>query len=145
MASAIDETKPARGEAETLNVRNNFAAAKSEIEALQDALSPVYVLDTEYIALEQHGGLYGTIYIMHFGASLPAYLTAGNNIASIHDHSLNVVDSVATSRLNLMGYTYATASKFGTLWLTGTSGSANLTTSFGADWTLTSGWVEYTK
>lgn len=35
MASAIDATKPAAGNATTLSVRENFASAKSEIEALQ--------------------------------------------------------------------------------------------------------------
>jgi hypothetical protein len=35
MSSAIDPTKPAEGNATTLSVRNNFAAAKDEIEALQ--------------------------------------------------------------------------------------------------------------
>ena len=35
MASSIDSTKPETGNATTLSVRDNFAAAKSEIEALQ--------------------------------------------------------------------------------------------------------------
>jgi hypothetical protein len=37
MTSAIDATKPRSGQAETADVRANFAAAKSEIEALQTA------------------------------------------------------------------------------------------------------------
>lgn len=37
MASAIDDTKPAAGNAYTADMRANFAAAKSEIEALQNA------------------------------------------------------------------------------------------------------------
>lgn len=37
MASNIDATKPQQGAASTANVRDNFAAAKSEIEALQAA------------------------------------------------------------------------------------------------------------
>lgn len=37
MASSIDATKPVQGSATTLSVRNNFSAAKSEIEALQAA------------------------------------------------------------------------------------------------------------
>ena len=35
MSSAIDPTKPAEGNATTASVRNNFAAAKDEIELLQ--------------------------------------------------------------------------------------------------------------
>ena len=35
MASTIDPTKPAAGAATTLSVRNNFLAAKNEIESLQ--------------------------------------------------------------------------------------------------------------
>lgn len=41
MASAIDPTKPTSGTATTESVRANFAAAKSEIEALQAALAAV--------------------------------------------------------------------------------------------------------
>ena len=41
MASAIDPTKPTSGTATTESVRANFAAAKAEIEALQDALAAV--------------------------------------------------------------------------------------------------------
>lgn len=36
MASSIDTTKPQAGSATTTSVRNNFSAAKTEIEALQD-------------------------------------------------------------------------------------------------------------
>lgn len=39
MASSIDVTKPVQGSATTLSVRDNFSAAKSEIEALQAATS----------------------------------------------------------------------------------------------------------
>lgn len=39
MASAIDETKPAMGNPTTQSVRANFAAAKAEIEALQQAIA----------------------------------------------------------------------------------------------------------
>lgn len=35
MTSAIDTTKPTTGNPTTQSVRNNFAAAKAEIEALQ--------------------------------------------------------------------------------------------------------------
>lgn len=41
MASLIDPTKPASGVATTQSVRDNFLAAKNEIEALQDALASV--------------------------------------------------------------------------------------------------------
>lgn len=41
MASAIDPTKPSSGTATTESVRANFAAAKAEIEALQEALAAV--------------------------------------------------------------------------------------------------------
>jgi hypothetical protein len=37
VASSIDATKPTAGAALTADVRNNFSAAKSEIEALQAA------------------------------------------------------------------------------------------------------------
>lgn len=42
MASNIDTTKPAAGSATTLSVRENFAAAKSEIEALQALSKAIY-------------------------------------------------------------------------------------------------------
>lgn len=46
MASSIDATKPIAGNPTTLSVRDNFAAAKSEIEALQsgkaDVASPTF-------------------------------------------------------------------------------------------------------
>ena len=38
MSSSIDATKPQQGSASTANVRSNFAAAVSEIEALQNAI-----------------------------------------------------------------------------------------------------------
>lgn len=39
MASAIDESKPTTGNPTTQSVRDNFAAAKAEIEALQQAIT----------------------------------------------------------------------------------------------------------
>ena len=39
MSSNIDATKPAAGAATTQSVRDNFAAAKAEIEALQAAVA----------------------------------------------------------------------------------------------------------
>ncbi len=39
MASSIDATKPTAGAALTADVRNNFSAAKTEIEALQAAVA----------------------------------------------------------------------------------------------------------
>lgn len=41
MASTIDTTKPSAGNATTESVRNNFAIAKSEIEALQISLPTI--------------------------------------------------------------------------------------------------------
>lgn len=41
MTSSIDQTQPPAGAATTLAVRQNFAAAKSEIEALQDAVAAI--------------------------------------------------------------------------------------------------------
>ncbi len=43
MASSIDATKPTAGAALTADVRNNFSAAKSEIEALQAAVASALV------------------------------------------------------------------------------------------------------
>ncbi len=44
MASLIDPTKPTQGNATTESVRANFAQAKTEIEALQNAQSSLFVL-----------------------------------------------------------------------------------------------------
>lgn len=41
MASSIDATKPTAGAALTADVRNNFSAAKTEIEALQAAVASI--------------------------------------------------------------------------------------------------------
>ena len=43
MASSIDATKPTAGAALTADVRNNFSAAKTEIEALQAAVASALV------------------------------------------------------------------------------------------------------
>jgi len=43
MASNIDATKPQAGNAKTLNVRDNFAAAKNEIEALQAGTGQTFI------------------------------------------------------------------------------------------------------
>lgn len=66
MASAIDPTKPTTGNPTTQSVRNNFAAAKTEIEALQaaNAARAIAIVFTatagaepDYVTAAQVGGV----------------------------------------------------------------------------------------
>jgi len=50
MASSIDITKPIQGNATTQSVRDNFSAAKTEIEALQDGKQPLTTVLTNTTA-----------------------------------------------------------------------------------------------
>jgi len=73
MASSIDSTRPVTGNATTLSVRTNFAAAKAEIESLQSAIEGI---STEW------GGLTGTLSDQ---TDLQAALDAKSNTDHNHD------------------------------------------------------------
>lgn len=95
----------------------------------------------EYYSPKQCGGLNGVIYRQYFLTSLPAALTAGDNVSGLIDYGLTADD--ATDRHLFRGW-----SDNGTLSakikLSGTSGFGNLSLAV-AGVTVQCGWVEYTK
>jgi len=111
MASAIDPTKPTSGNATTESVRANFAAAKAEIEALQEALNAVpqgvgwrTVTAGESLAERD---------VVVLGADLKAYKAAGGAAVATSTSSLPDLNSIgaaynpATNTIVLVHNTYS--------------------------------------
>jgi len=113
-------------------------AVKTYIDA-----KPTYVLNTEYLSPEQHGGIYGTVYRQYFNASLPSSLTSGNTVAMLIDYSIRYVTTA--NRGVARGWSQDGANT-ATINLVGTSGKSNLLLWLsGTITTAWLGWVDYTK
>lgn len=77
MASSIDATKPVNGNATTSSVRNNFAAAKSEIEALQARRNNAGQVKVNYgTTLALVGFVDGVIKTFNISAATPSLSAA---------------------------------------------------------------------
>lgn len=90
MASSIDATKPVQGSATTLSVRNNFSAAKTEIEALQtdkaDLASPALTGTATAVNLTVSGTL-----------NAAGTLQVGGSAVTSTAAELNILDGVTAS------------------------------------------------
>lgn len=95
MASAIDPTKPTSGTATTESVRANFAAAKSEIEALQAALAavPQGIGSLTMTA----GETLATRDVAVLGADLKVYKAAGGSAVAAETTALNNTTSAGAA------------------------------------------------
>lgn len=100
MSSAIDDTKPDTGNATTASVRANFTAAKSEIEALQNAIAYPMELrppgatslpNDDYAALQLEGA---------DGALVSLGITALNNLPIMRQARVNGSAAAPTGILN---------------------------------------------
>lgn len=102
-----------------------------------------YVVNTEYLSPEQHGGLYGTVYRQYFTGSLPASLTSGNTVAMIIDYSIRYATS--SNRGVARGWSQD-GTNSAVITLSGASGNSNLAlTLAGAITVAWISWVDYTK
>lgn len=88
MASAIDATKPTEGTATTLSVRDNFAAAKTEIEDLQSGVIEAGGTANEALAAAIEAGTawrtaypIGSLYLSTLTANPSTYLGFGTWVA----------------------------------------------------------------
>ena len=105
--------------------------------------TPTYVLNTEYLSPEQHGGIYGTVYRQYFNASLSSSLTSGNNVAMLIDYAIRYATSTSRNVTRGWGNDGTSAA---TINLTGTSGNSNLAlANSGSIIAIWLGWVDYTK
>jgi hypothetical protein len=103
----------------------------------------IYSLNTEYVSPNQHGGIYGTVYRTYFGATLPAALTAGNNVSNIIDSSMLVSNGSNRYRVDGWG---SDGSSYAQIVLSTVTGKGNLTMAIGATFSaIISGFVDYTK
>lgn len=86
MASAIDATKPVAGTPTTASVRANFAAAKSEIEALQAQTAQITGMPRQMVFAQAQtylGPMTSTTFISQgIGASITAKAAASKIIVS---------------------------------------------------------------
>lgn len=118
----------------------------SKIQKASTGVFETAVIDTEYISPNQHGGIYGTVYRQYFGTSLPASLTAGNNVTRMIAWQF-YTDNTA-SRYVFIGNSSVEngGTEFAHIELTGTSGAGNLVLTLTiTSHTLISGWVDYAK
>lgn len=98
MASSIDATKPTAGAALTADVRNNFSAAKTEIEALQAAVASALVAkagDTMTGTLTTSVGTFASTVAdgasaVGFDFSTSSYTTAGALVARLRNNATTV-------------------------------------------------------
>jgi len=98
MASSIDATKPTAGAALTADVRNNFSAAKTEIEALQAAVASALVAkagDTMTGTLTTSVGTFASTVAdgasaVGFNFSTSSYTTAGALVARLRNNATTV-------------------------------------------------------
>lgn len=100
--------------------------------------------NVEYISPNQHGGIYGTIYIQYFDTTLSSSLTTGDNVAMLVDWVVRF--EIGGNRAIASGYTtaYGTGDSRVQMTLSGASGKGSLTL-FADTYAILDGWVDYTK
>jgi hypothetical protein len=106
-----------------------------------DTAGAFFAVNTEYVSPNQHGNIYGKVYRTYFTTTLPAYLTAGSSVSKIVDYTINFTNG--TNRYVGRGETVSGSANVD-MNLSGTTGKGNLSIG-SASWTLTDGWVDYTK
>lgn len=105
----------------------------------------VPTVNIEQISPEQHGGLYGTVYRMYFGSSLPSYLATGTPASKMIDSMLHFVRNSVSARYSLPAWSDAgTGTEYIRLVHNGLSGSGSFAVNT-SGCTLVSGWVDYIK
>lgn len=106
-------------------------------------LDPTYAVNTEYVSPNQHGGLYGIVYRTYFTTALPAALTTGNNVSKLLHYEATFTNGI--HRYTATGYTIGGSPATVEIYLAGTTGKNNLSLTTAGGWTVTDGWVDYTK
>jgi hypothetical protein len=106
-------------------------------------LAPRSVINLEEVSPEQYGGIYGTVYRTYFGATLPAALTAGSSVSKLLHYETTFTNGI--SRFTATGYTIGGSPATVELQLIGTAGKNNLQLTVAGGWSVTDGWVDYTK
>ncbi len=134
-----------------LDVRGGIIAKDGFATKLWDVAGGHFetaVVNTEYYSPDQHGGIYGTIYRQYFTTSLTSTnprLDTGSLVTKMIDfvlHTKYTGDDRGVAHGNMTAY--GSSDNHAYIMLSGASGGGNLSFAL-TGYSITTGWVDYTK